>query len=225
MTTTHVPEKESANKQNWLVHNIKRLMVAKGLNEAKLARNTSIPQPTLHKILAAKTSDPRISTLRAIAEFFNISLDSMIYTPPHEPFDLSVNGAKRTTKHIPIISWEQCIDAGNILVTLTHNNWDHWQIATVKSDQVVLLATKASMEPKFPKGTLLTVDLNATPADGDLVIVHYPNTEEATLRQLALDGPIKRLKTLGHEQDSDVLNDKIGLLGVVTKASIVFHKD
>lgn len=216
-------KEEITSTSSWLVNNIRRLMAAKGLNEATLAKRTSIPQPTLHKILSGKTADPRVSTLKLISEFFNISLDAIIYTPPHEQFDLAINGARRQTKHIPIISWQQCVEANDFLSTLTPNNWEQWQTATVKSDQVVALSTKASMEPKFPKGTLLLVDLNAKAVDGDLVVVHYPNTDETTIRKLSLDGPIKRLNALNNEHDSDILNDKIRVVGVAIQAMMVFH--
>lgn len=223
MSVTELQKKDTATEQSWLVYNIKRLMAAKGLNEATLAKKTSIPQPTLHKILSGKTADPRVSTLKLISEFFNISLDCAIYTPPHEQFDLAINGVKRQTKHIPIISWQQAVDAASFLTILTPSNWEDWQIATVKSEQVVSLVSKSSMEPRFSKGTLLMLDLNAKPIDGDLVVVHYPNTDEATLRQLFLDGPVKRLKTLNQEQDGDILDDKIRILGVIIQTTRIFH--
>ncbi len=223
MSVIQLQKKESTSEQSWLVHNIKRLMTAKGLNEATLAKRTSIPQPTLHKILSGKTADPRVSTLKLISEFFNISLDAVIYTPPHEQFDLAINGVRRQTKHIPVISWQQCVDAANFLTTLAPSNWEDWQIATVKSEQVVSLVSKISMEPRFPKGTLLMLDLNAKPVDGDLVVVHYPNTDEATLRQLFLDGPVKRLNSLNQEPDCDILDDKIRILGTIIQATRIFH--
>ena len=83
MSIIPLHKKEEAGEQSWLVNNIKRLMMAKGLNEAKLAKRTNIPQPTLHKILSGKTEDPRVSTLKLLAEFFNVSLVAIIYTPPH----------------------------------------------------------------------------------------------------------------------------------------------
>jgi SOS-response transcriptional repressor LexA len=223
MTVIQLQKKENTGEQSWLVHNIKRLMAAKGLNEATLAKKTSIPQPTLHKILSGKTADPRVSTLKLISEFFNISLDAVIYTPPHEQFDLAINGVRRQTKHIPVISWQQAVDATSFLTTLAPSNWEDWQIATVKSEQVISLVSKISMEPRFSKGTLLMLDLNAKPIDGDLVVVHYPNTDEATLRQLFLDGPVKRLNSLNQEHDGDILDDNIRILGVVIQATRVLH--
>lgn len=210
------------NQQNLFVHNIKRLMAAKRFKEAALARATAIPQPTLHKILSSKTIDPRISTLNRVCDFFNVSLDALMYTPAHERLELGATGVKRQTQNIPVISWEQCVKAGSFLSKLTPNNGDSWRIVTVKSDQVIALLSKISMEPRFPVGTLLLADLNSIPADGDLVAVHYPNTDEATLRQLCLDGPIKRLKSVSNEQGYDICDEDMHILGVVIQATRVF---
>ncbi len=222
MSIIPLHKKEEAGEQSWLVNNIKRLMMAKGLNEAKLAKRTNIPQPTLHKILSGKTEDPRVSTLKLLAEFFNVSLDAIIYTPPHEQFNLSSSGTKKQTKHIPILSWQQCTDATNFLTTLTSNNWEHWETATVSTEQAIAIVSKACMEPYFTKGTILLVDLTDKPIDGDLVIVHYADTDEATLRQLSLDGPIKRLKALNSEQ-VDTLDDSIKIVGTVTQSKFNYH--
>ena len=43
MSIIPLHKKEEAGEQSWLVNNIKRLMMAKGLNEAKLAKRTNIP--------------------------------------------------------------------------------------------------------------------------------------------------------------------------------------
>src|SRR5579863_6988609 len=61
-----------------LTDNLRHLMQLKDISEAALARKTAIPQPTLHKILAGKTNDPRASTLKALADFFEISIDELL---------------------------------------------------------------------------------------------------------------------------------------------------
>ncbi len=223
MTVSQLQEESIVSTSGLLVHNIKRLMAVTGLKEAILAKKTSIPQPTLHKILSQKTADPRISTLKRICAFFNISLDALMYTPAHERLDLGAEGVKIQTQNIPVITWQQCVEAGSFLTLLTPENWNNWQIVNVKSNKVVALVSKINMEPRFPAETLLLVNLNAKPVDGDLVAVHYPNTDEATLRLLCLDGPVKRLKAIRNEQDYDVCDDT-RIVGVVIQATWNFHK-
>lgn len=43
-------------------------------NELAAAEAVGVPQSTLHRILAGKTADPRLSTLRRLAEGFNVEL-------------------------------------------------------------------------------------------------------------------------------------------------------
>ena len=216
-------QEDSIVTSGLLVHNIKRLMAAAGLKEANLAKSTFIPQPTLHKILSQKTADPRMSTLKLICAFFNVSLDALMYTPAHERLDLEAAGVKRQTQNIPVITWQQCVDASSFLTLLTPESWDNWQIVNVKSEKVVALVSKISMEPRFSAGTLLLVDLNAKPSDGDLVAVHYHNTDEATLRQLCWDGPVKHLKSIGNEQGYDVCDEHTRIVGVVIQATRAFN--
>ncbi len=214
-----------SHSPSMLVYNIKRLMRAKGLNEADLAKKTAIPQPTLHKVLAGRTGDPRISTLQLICKFFNISLDVAMYTPAHEQLDVGATGVKRQTKNIPVISWQQGVDASNFLSLLTADSGSNWRIVSVKSDKVVALVSKISMEPRFAMGTELLIDLNAKPADGDWVMVHYPNTDEATLRQLFLDGPVKRLSSINNEREYDICDEHTRVLGVVIQATRSFYEN
>ena len=57
-----------------VIRNLQELMHAKDISEAELSRQTSIPPATIHKILSGKTSDPRISTLKTLADFFQVTL-------------------------------------------------------------------------------------------------------------------------------------------------------
>ena len=40
---------------------------------------------------------------------------------------------------------------------------------------------------------IFIVNPNILPDDGDLIVVHYPDTNEATLREFTQDGPTKLL--------------------------------
>jgi transcriptional regulator with XRE-family HTH domain len=221
MATTLLQDNILSLKEVNFVYNIKRLMAEKTMNEATLAKKTAIPQPTLHKILSGKTADPRVSTLKLIAEHFNVSLDTIMYTGTEEKI-AAESLAKKKTKAIPVISWQECVEAEALLATLTHTTWKDWRLSTVKADKVVCLIAKSSMEAQFSKGALLSVALDVKPVDGDWVVVHYPHSEEATIRQLVLDGPLKRLKSI--HNDADILDESIRLIGVVVEENRVFYQ-
>jgi SOS-response transcriptional repressor LexA len=203
-----------------LTDNLHRLMQVKGVSEAELARKSNIPQPTLHKILSGKTDDPRASTLRALASFFEISIDELLTGTA----SLYQGASTTKTQSIPVISWSECVDAIKFIKKLIPSNWANWTISDCLSQNAYALISKASMEPCFPKGTILIVDTSVTPEDGDMVVVHYPNTQEATIRKLSTDGPTKLLLSINANANPDNLENDIKILGVLLKSVFSFHE-
>lgn len=197
-----------------LVTNLQQLMRERQINEAELSRQTAIPQPTLHKILSGKTSDPRISTLKILAEFFDVALDELYQANlgmTNKPLPKGIS--------IPVISWSECLHAEKHIDSVTTNNCEQWiVIDKADHDYIYGLVSKPSFEPFFPRGTILVIDSATEPTDGDLVIVHYPNTNEATLRELSIDGPTKQLSPINSASDSDKLDESIKILGVVMQS-------
>jgi SOS-response transcriptional repressor LexA len=203
-----------------LLINLRLLMHKKNFSEAKLSRETHIPQPTLHKILSGKTSDPRISTLKILAHYFEITLDDL--------YSLDVLKSIHTTdseqsKSIPIISWEDCVKSDDPTASLSSVNWDQWAvIANTDNKAAYALISKPSMEPRFPRGTTLIIDVDVQPSDGDLVIVYYPETKQATLRELSMDGPHRLLLSLNQNLPADQLTNTIKILGTVAQSRFTY---
>lgn len=201
-----------------LANNLRKLIVAKKISEAELARQTNIPQPTLHKILAGKTTDPRTSTLKALANYFDVSIDCMLNST-----ELSNEAPTLATQSIPIIAWENCINYKEYLRSISPNSWDQWVVSEPVSTFAFALSSKPSMEPKFPKGSTLIIDPSTTPEDGDLIIAHFANTNTATLRTLSIDGPISELSTVCKQPKiTTPLCKETKIIGVVVKSVFRF---
>lgn len=201
-----------------LIANIQLLLADKGISEAELSRQTGIPQPTLHKILTGKTSDPRISTLKSIAEYFEVSLDNLYSGNIFQALT-----PVKTGHSVPIINWEMCSDLSK-LAKLSPTNWDEWTVIDhINHTNVYALKSRPSMEPRFPRGTLLIIDPKAHPSDGDLVVTCYPNTTEATLRELLIDGPSKQLLPLKGGATSWEFADDIKIIGTVIQSRFTFQ--
>lgn len=197
-----------------LIENLQLLMHKQGMSEAELARQTSIPQPTLHKILSGKTNDPRISTLQQLADYFQVSLDGLYSYDVLQNKKATVEG-----RSIPIISWAECTKADNPTQGLSPNNWDDWVIVDKSSSEhCYALISRACMEPHFPRGTTLIVNPVIKPTDGDLVIVQYPETQDATLRELSIDGPYQLLLSPYRKTEPEQFNDTIRILGTVIQS-------
>src|SRR3990167_3080716 len=160
-----------------LSRQLHQFMKKENVHEAELARETAIPQPTLHKLLTGKTTDPRLSTLQTLADYFRTSIDAL-YTESN----LHNQSHLPKGKAIPIISWEDALDFRHAIKHATSQHSLTW---IVVEDQpranLFALKSKASMEPYFPRNTILIVDTDLTPSDGDLMIVHFPNTPACTI--------------------------------------------
>ncbi len=200
-----------------LIDSIRDLMQLRGIKEAELSRKTQIPPATLHKILSGKTSDPRISTLQTLANYFNVTVDELF------------TGIKEKTQQakiqsIPIISWKDCIKGVELLKKLSPSNWENWLTTEYISTHAYGLISKPSMEPRLPKGTTLIIDSKLEAEDGDLIIVVYPDTQEATIRELSSDGPNKFLLPIGPNTTPERLTKNIRIIGVVTESKFSWSK-
>ena len=192
--------------------NLYKQMQKYGISEAELARRTHIPQPTLHKILAGKTEDPRFSTMQQLAAFFDLTVDEL------------VSGAQYSSKKIsgrissiPIISWRECLKGSDFIGDISIKEWKEWVSVENASRGLFGIGSTASAEPRFPRGTILIVDSNVISKDGDLVIVQYKDAEEATLRELSIDGPNKFLLPINPNFAKDIFDKSMKILGVVVE--------
>lgn len=61
-----------------LSKNLSLLLKKYNVSEGTLARELSLPYNTIHRLVSGYTTDPRISTLKLIASYFNVSMDSLL---------------------------------------------------------------------------------------------------------------------------------------------------
>jgi SOS-response transcriptional repressor LexA len=213
--TDIIPEHSSTSPNVQLLKNLRHLMHLNNITEAELARQTNNPQATIHKIVSGKTADPRISTLQSIADYFRVTLDDLTQGSPSLSTESPISKIK--TQFIPLINWDTCVESQKFLQSLSSTNWDNWIPTQNMSQHAYGLLTKASMEPRFPRGTMLLIEPQKTLVDGDLVVVHYPETQEATLRELLLDGPNQYLASINDRTEREVFKNSMKILGTMTE--------
>lgn len=183
---------------------LKQLLFAKDLRPMDLARITGLPQPTIQRIVAGTSSNPHLSTLTPIANFFGITTDQLkgdvplpqLLTKVMTPTDASFS-------RVPIISWEEIYEwpENKDRLTLTQrkaiileNNLGRDAYAAEMPD--------SSMFPLFPKGTQLIIDPAKKPADRSFVIVKLIRQQLVVFRQLLIDASDYYLKPLSPDLES-----------------------
>lgn len=61
-----------------------KLMRDQGLSQSALSRATGVPQPTINRILSEVTREPRRDSVVRIANYFNVTPESL-YQAPNNP--------------------------------------------------------------------------------------------------------------------------------------------
>lgn len=197
---------------------LSRLMFQRKIRATELARRINIPQPTLSRIMSGATTHPHMTSLKSIAEFFELTIDQLKGLQPIPWLD-SRDPESTGWKKIPLLTYEQAthwpdtndLDGNELL----------FSDARVSNQAYALTVKDASMEPQFPKDTLLIIDPDKIPKDRSFVIAVIENYPEVIFRQLLIDGPHQYLKPISPDFDKFKMmlvgkNDKIS--GVLVQA-------
>jgi len=194
--------KISKSQIQQLSANLSALMDDRGVTESDLAKILDLPVMTVRRIVSGETTDPRISTLKLIADHFNVSIDYLIQDE-HEPRTVMQQDQTKPL-FVPILDWS-FIAKPNALNELDKTSWKNWHPISTANNQPLsknafALYSKSSMQPRFHLGTLFIIDPEETPIDGDLVLVRI-GQDEVSLRELIIDPPNKILQPVIQHSD------------------------
>jgi SOS-response transcriptional repressor LexA len=171
-----------------LSENLQYLMkIHGGLSISELARQTQLPQPTLHHILNGSTKKPRKEALNALAKFFSISVAQLVGTLPLLPTipDAIKDSLKITT--IPIIDWEMVKIWPKTNGNKSSSDKEIILDRQVDKNSFALLMRDSSMEPMFTEKSILIFDPAKKTKDRDFSIV-YLSSNEIMFNRLLIDG-------------------------------------
>lgn len=168
--------------------NLLRLIKLHGdLSLSDLARETQIPQPTLHHIIDGKTKKPRRQALESLANFFSISVPQLTGAIPLSPTipDAIKDSLKIST--VPLIEWNLA------------KNWERDKNDISKFSEIILekqvaknafalQMQDARMEPLFQEKSILIFDPSKTPKERDFVLVYFSKTDSLVFNRLFMDG-------------------------------------
>lgn len=174
-------------QRSTIAQNLRELMTIKKITETKIAQELDMPVMTIRRLLSGETTDPRIFTLKSIADYFNVSVDCLITRDEISNYEF-MNQSKPI--FVPVFDWESVKDFNDINL----KNWKDWIPVTIGKDinfskSCFALESRPSMYPRFQQGTTFIFDPDLPPIDGDLVLVNLIKNNELTLRELFIDPP------------------------------------
>lgn len=189
-TALELPRTLSENESQIIAKNLNAVIKARNIQKNQIAQALGIPAMTVRRIFSGETTDPRISTLKLIADYLNISIDSLLDTKNQ----ISINNSKKAAPYFaPILDWDTAARI-NSIHELDLLKWKEWQPISLSSKQHIsenafALISRPSMYPRFPQETIFIIDPNITPRDGDIILVRIKENNELTLRELKIDSP------------------------------------
>tara|TARA_Y100001973_G_C5164080_1_gene315116 strand:+ start:233 stop:1021 length:789 start_codon:yes stop_codon:yes gene_type:complete len=180
-------------QMNRLGERIKDLMTEKGWSEGELARRAGLKQPTVHRIIAGTSKDPRQANVERIASALGVlpevlrkgggaaKIDAMPTGPSTSD---SLASAPRLDGYVPVISWVQagaftCMDGIDFTADEIVPRPPGSSFSTF-----ALRVRGQSMMPKYEPGLIIYVDPEVAPYDGDDVVALLTDHNEATFKQL-----------------------------------------
>ena len=203
------------SQRNSIAENLARLITLRKTTENKVAHDLNIPVISIKRLLSGETTDPRISTLKAIAEYFKVNIDQLIRIND----DGAHYGVMTQTKplFVPVLDW----NAAKAIDSIDLGQWPEWIPVTVGKNETIgdrafALESRPSMYPRFQQGTIFIIDPTLTAMDGDFVLIKLRDNNELTLRELFIDPPQWQLQPL--HQGSETLKfskEEHEIMGVV----------
>ncbi len=207
-------DNNTTNKNNPLSSNLRALMQKSHLTEAELARQTSTNQPVIHRLATGKTGNPKVSTLQPIAKHFGISVSQLI---GETPLDLPNFNQQENSNVISQIPFYSMLSLSNAIKKTNSNH--AYTDQPISSKGFATRITDTTMQPQFPPNTLLIIEPDRTPKNGDYIIAYNEMDKIATFKQLLIDSKQQFLKPLNADFPINPFYNHI-ILGVMIQAKI-----
>lgn len=209
-----------AKKYLKLGHTLKKLLFERNIKPVELSREVQLPPATIHRLITGKSTRPYESSLKPIADFFSVSVDQLL---GESPLTSELTTHNNRMRFLPLISWK------NIF------HFFYEQKAHIEDEQIPFLGkagknafatvlSDSSMEPQFPKNTILIFDSEQEGADRSYVLAKLEDNI-FVFRQLLIDGDHQFLKPLNPDLNvfkMRILGKKDEIVAVLVEARHVY---
>jgi SOS-response transcriptional repressor LexA len=215
---------------------ITQRMAELNLSEGELGRRSGVPQPTIHRIATNAVASPRQENVEKIAKALKVSSEwlwkggSQKETSPLAP-DTNIEPGPAIKGYVPLISWVQAGAWCEVSDVRSLDDAEIWLpcAASHSSQSYALRVRGLSMfnqheRRSFRDGDIIFVDPAKDAENGSLVIAKLMDSQEATFKQLVMEGSRRFLKPLNPAWPDPIieLDDNAMICGVVFSKLEIF---
>jgi transcriptional regulator with XRE-family HTH domain len=178
-----------------LSDNLKRLLNQVKISENELARRTGVPQQVINRILSGENTNPKISTISPLANYFMISISELI--GDIQSIEIKLNTQHQGWQEVPLIDWDKLNQFS--LHDLIAEKEQSVLLDVNNSNKIFALKMQgSSMEPKFTEGTLLIFDYSTSLRNADFGLFQL-SSHEIVMRQIFIKSDRIYVKCLNPE--------------------------
>ncbi len=173
-----------------LAHRVEQRRMSLGMTQAELGSKSCLAQTSIHNIETGETKRPR--NIEALAKALDCSPEWLQFGIGE--IDNAVTGPE-IKRALPLINFVQ---AGSWSLIQEDSIFETKMSCPVNCSEYsfVLKVQGLSMEPKFSEGDLIFVDPEAICDDGSYVVARLDDENQATFKQLIIDGNKRYLKAI-----------------------------
>ena len=213
-------------KQTKITENLRKLlMLNHGLSLSSLAKQTKIPQPTLHHIFDGKTKNPRKHLLSALADFFKIKVEELTGDLPSLPVMPDSFKENLQISTIPILELEKIKNLNSGKEKLTYSQEIIVNHA-LSNKAFAFKVTNNDLEPSFKAGTLLIFEPQNSAKDRDMALIYCKSSDELHLKRLFIENEttiyIKQDEADGNASLTALKNEEHKIIAILIEARIPF---
>jgi phage repressor protein C with HTH and peptisase S24 domain len=201
-------KKESMSLKT-LGKNIAFLMGKTGIDPQTLSDSTGVGVATINNLKRC-SGNPTISTLSALAEFFNVSAGALMET------DLSGPSSGEKVKTLPLINF-------NDLELYLQNNKVYKNTYSVEVDELdnrslfAVEITTNSLFPEIESGTICVISQDNRYYDGDIVLLKTKNSH-IFFRRIFIASSGFKFSNISLDKNTEIVEyENYTIIGVVLK--------
>lgn len=213
-----------------LMQILTQLMHDNHLTINQLSRNTGLSNTTIKRMCTIPDSNPTISSVEKLADFFGIRTTQLLGLESLMPLDSPQYVPDFEQWHkVPLITLEQAIlwpiKEKEIQADLSTR---YIKTDLEISDKTFGIVTRdSSLEPRFSDGTIFILEPDKEPHNKDFVLVLMNGKTLPQFRQIFVDGPDWYLKPINPDLAqvapfTPMENNEFKILGVIIQAKIDF---
>ena len=173
-------------------------MFKRGLKSAELARLIGLPQPTVHRIVEGESTRPHQDSLKALAQFFEISISQLKGLESIAELETKPEITLPEGWHkIPIYTWDDVLAyARSNKTEIQTGRAETLTNSDVNDAGFLIELTDESMYPQFPSGTEIIVNTEYEPMDRELVIAYLKHHDKAFFRMIMFNGDERMIRPM-----------------------------